>query len=555
MTWPRVREDLALLEGYHSAQVDVDIRLNTNEAPGPPPPEFSERLSRAVDEIEWNRYPERGAVELRRRIAALDGVRPDQVFPANGSNEALQTVLLTFGGPGRSALTFEPTYALHSHIARVSGTEVVTGPRRSDFTVDPDAACALIASHAPAVTFLCSPNNPSGTVEPSETVDAVLTAVEANGGLLVVDEAYGQFSPSSSLDLVAENRPILVTRTFSKTWSMAAARLGYAVGSSRLVAELDKIVLPYHLDAVTQRAGLIALDYVDAMNKRVAGIVEERGRLAHALGDLPVRQWRSGANFILFRPDRRDARRSVGGARGAVDPGARLQLVAGPRRVPTGDPGNPRRERPLRHRPPRRTGHVTMSRRAERHRVTNETDITIDIELDGVGDTSISTGLPFFDHMLDQLGRHGGFDLTVAAVGDLDVDGHHTIEDVGILLGEAFAEALGDKTGIRRFASGAFPLDEALIEVALDLSGRPFIAYDVPFGEVLPLGSPPFNPEMAEHFFVSIAEAARFTLHVNRRAGVNTHHVIEATFKGVARCLRDAIRVDGVGVPSTKGTL
>ena len=129
------------------------------------------------------------------------------------------------------------------------------------------------------------------------------------------------------------------------------------------------------------------------------------------------------------------------------------------------------------------------------------------------------------------------------------------MEDTGILLGEVFREALGDKAGVRRFASGLYPLDEALVEVALDLSGRPFVVYDVPFGEVLPLGDPPFNPEMAEHFWQSFATSAGITLHVTKMAGTNTHHVVEATFKGVARCLRDAVRVEGSGVPSTKGTL
>lgn len=196
-----------------------------------------------------------------------------------------------------------------------------------------------------------------------------------------------------------------------------------------------------------------------------------------------------------------------------------------------------------------------MSRIASRTRTTKETDISVVVKIDGTGTNDIATGLPFFDHMLDQLGRHGGMDLTVRATGDLQVDGHHTIEDVGILLGETFREALGDKRGVRRFASGSFPLDEALIDVALDLSGRPFVAYDVPFGEVLPLGDPPFNPEMAEHFFVSFAESAAITLHITRRSGRNTHHVIEATFKGVARCLRDAVRIEGSDLPSTKGVL
>ncbi len=195
-------------------------------------------------------------------------------------------------------------------------------------------------------------------------------------------------------------------------------------------------------------------------------------------------------------------------------------------------------------------------RAASRERTTRETSIRISLDVDGpTGTVKASTGLPFFDHMLDQIGRHGGFDLEVEARGDLEVDGHHTIEDVGILLGETFREALGDKAGVRRFASGLFPLDEALIEVAVDLSGRPWVSYDVPFGEVLPLGDPPFNPEMAEHFWQSFATSAGITLHVTKKAGVNTHHVIEATFKGVARCLRDAVRVEGTAIPSTKGTL
>lgn len=196
-----------------------------------------------------------------------------------------------------------------------------------------------------------------------------------------------------------------------------------------------------------------------------------------------------------------------------------------------------------------------MARSASRSRVTKETSIEVSIDLDGSGLTSVSTGLPFYDHMLDQLGRHGGFDLKVAASGDLHVDSHHTVEDVAIALGECFREAIGDKAGIRRFASGSFPLDEALVEVALDLSGRPFVEWHVPIPEVIPLGSPPFDPQLAEHAIASFATAAAITLHVTLKRGKNAHHIIEATFKGLARCLRDAARVDGGGVPSTKGVL
>ena len=194
------------------------------------------------------------------------------------------------------------------------------------------------------------------------------------------------------------------------------------------------------------------------------------------------------------------------------------------------------------------------SRSATKQRTTKETSIEVALDLDG-GDVSVTTGLPFFDHMLDQLGRHGGFGLVVQAEGDLHVDGHHTVEDTGILLGEVFKEALGDKAGVARFASGLFPLDEALVEVALDLSGRPFVVWEVPFGEVLPLGDPPFNPEMAGHFWQSFATSAGITLHARKKAGENTHHVVEASFKGIARCLRAAVRVEGGGVPSTKGVL
>jgi imidazoleglycerol-phosphate dehydratase len=196
-------------------------------------------------------------------------------------------------------------------------------------------------------------------------------------------------------------------------------------------------------------------------------------------------------------------------------------------------------------------------RTATRQRKTKETSVEVTVDLDGTGRTDVDTGIPFYDHMLDQLGRHGGFDLSVRAAGDLRIDTHHTVEDVAITLGETFAAALGDKAGVRRFASGLYPLDEALVEVALDLSGRPFVAWDVPLPESLALGSPAFDPQLAEHAVSSFATNAAITLHVSLRSGRNVHHIIEATFKGLARCLRDAVRVEAPaeGVPSTKGSL
>lgn len=198
-----------------------------------------------------------------------------------------------------------------------------------------------------------------------------------------------------------------------------------------------------------------------------------------------------------------------------------------------------------------------MSRSGTVSRSTKETSIEVVLDLDGTGAIEVTTGIPFFDHMVSQLGRHGGFDLRVLATGDLAVDTHHTIEDVGIAIGEALRAALGDKSGIRRFGSVSLPLDEALIDVALDLSGRPFLVYEVeiPPSDVSGLGSPPFDPQLAEEFWRAFAVSAAITLHLRSRAGRNVHHVLEASFKGVARALRDAVRVEGSGVPSTKGVL
>jgi imidazoleglycerol-phosphate dehydratase len=193
-----------------------------------------------------------------------------------------------------------------------------------------------------------------------------------------------------------------------------------------------------------------------------------------------------------------------------------------------------------------------MPRTSEQHRTTKETTIDLVLDVDGGGSASASTGIPFFDHMLEQLGKHGGFDLRIEAKGDLEVDTHHTVEDVGIVLGTALKEALGDKAGVRRFASSLVPLDEALVQVALDLSGRPFLVYEVdPVAEWI--GT--FDPQLTEEFWRAFAFGAGITLHITSLAGKNGHHVIEASFKGVARALRDAVKIEGTGVPSTKGTL
>ena len=194
-------------------------------------------------------------------------------------------------------------------------------------------------------------------------------------------------------------------------------------------------------------------------------------------------------------------------------------------------------------------------RTAQNSRTTKETEIIVSLTIDGTGKTEISTGIPFFDHMLDQLGRHSGFDLAVNAKGDLEIDAHHTVEDVGIAIGECFKEAIGDKAGVQRFATAACPLDEALVEVALDLSGRPFLHYEIdPPGQKI-LSEPPFDPQLVEEFWRAFVSCADVTVHQVLVRGKNTHHIIESLFKSMARALSDAVRVRGSQIPSTKGVL
>ena len=299
----RVRDDLTDLEGYHSPQVDVDVRLNTNESPLPPPASWRAALTEELQAIPFHRYPDREAKALRAAIGEQHGVSAEHILVANGSNEVIQSVCLAFGGAGRSAAVFRPTYLMHSHIARITGTEVVEGDRGPDFALDMAEVERVVSAHRPDILFLCSPNNPTGMLEPPEAVDKLL---EVAPGLVLVDEAYGQFAPTSAIDQLDEDRQLVVTRTFSKTWSMAAARLGYLVGPPDIVRALEAVLLPYHVDAMKQAAGRLALRYKAEMEARVATVVEERGRVTAALAELPVETWPSAANFVLFRPQTKD---------------------------------------------------------------------------------------------------------------------------------------------------------------------------------------------------------------------------------------------------------
>jgi histidinol-phosphate aminotransferase len=306
---PPVRPDLSALTGYHSAQVDVEVRLNTNESPLAPPSAWLDAYRRGLAHIDFNRYPDRQATELRSAIGDSHGVEADRVFCANGSNEVLQSLLLAYGGAGRSAALFEPTYTLHAHIARITATGVAAGGRTDQFELDLDVVAGVLDAHRPVITFLASPNNPTGRAESLATIETVLDLAP---GLVVVDEAYGQFAPSSALEIAERGGPgsdrLAVVRTFSKTWSMAGVRLGYLVAHPEVVEACELVALPYHLDSSKQLAGTLALAFATEMQDRVALLVEARDRMARSLAALAVETWPSDANFILFRPITRPAR-------------------------------------------------------------------------------------------------------------------------------------------------------------------------------------------------------------------------------------------------------
>ena len=298
------RDDVVLMEGYHSAQVDVDVRLNTNESPEPPPSAWIDEIADAARDVDWHRYPDRAATELRSAIGALHDVGPEQVFVANGSNEVLQTAAahLRRAGAHRRDVgahlrPARPHLAPHRHVRRRQGNGPPTSPPTSRRSV------GWSTGSSPSVAFLCSPNNPTGVVDSEATVRATLDLVAVGDGLLVVDEAYGQFAPWSALGLVADDVPLVVTRTFSKTWSMAAARLGLPDRSRpRSSTSCTRSCCPITSTPSSRRPGITAVGHRAEMDARVSRLVEERGRLVTRLGELPVDVWPSGANFVLFRP-------------------------------------------------------------------------------------------------------------------------------------------------------------------------------------------------------------------------------------------------------------
>jgi histidinol-phosphate aminotransferase len=337
---PPVRDDLADLHPYGAPQIDVPVRLNTNENPYPPSPRLVRAIAEAVAEAAGtlNRYPDRDAVELRKDLADYlgHGLTAGQVWAANGSNEAIQQLLQAFGGPGRRALGFDPGYSMHSLIARVTCTGWVSADRDEDFGLDPDRAARVVTEHRPSLVFLTSPNNPTGTAAPMALIEAVCAAAP---GLVVVDEAYAEFAREgtpSALTLLPRYPHLVVTRTMSKAFAMAGARIGYLAAAREVVDKLLLVRLPYHLSAVTQAVARAALALAAEPLATVTNLRTERDGLVAWLRQQGLAVADSDANFVLFGEF--DSRRAVW--QGLLDRGVLVREVGPPRwlRVTVGTP-------------------------------------------------------------------------------------------------------------------------------------------------------------------------------------------------------------------------
>lgn len=289
-----LREDLAGWAPYGAPQLDdVPVRLNTNENPYPPPPEVIDDLRRAIGG-DLNRYPDREATELREGLASYLGHTPEGTWAANGSNEVLQQLLQAFGGAGRTAMGFEPSYSMHPLIARATCTRWVSVPREPDFTLDAGAAAEAVRRERPDVVFLCSPNNPTGNALPHDVIERVYAAAE---GMVVVDEAYAEFSHSpSAVALLPGRERLVVTRTMSKAFALAGVRVGYLAADPKVVDMLRLVRLPYHLSSLTQAAARVALAHRETLLRYVDLLRGERDRLVASL----ERTIPSDANFVLF---------------------------------------------------------------------------------------------------------------------------------------------------------------------------------------------------------------------------------------------------------------
>jgi len=595
-----VRPNIQDLTSYTSARdqygQDQGILLDANELGlGPAIP--STDAGQLVSTNTLHRYPDPYQRELRTAIAKLRGVHADQVFTGNGSDEAIDLIIRLFCEPAKHRiLCTPPTYGMYKVSARIHDIAVDQAPLNPDFSLHPKAIIDAISPET-RVLFLCSPNNPTGTMANESDLRYLC---EHAGCLVVIDEAYIDFSQAESMAKSLEEFPnLIVLQTLSKSFGLAGIRLGIALASKDIIAYFDKIKAPYNINSLSAEVALSALQQPEIMRVKVQEILLERTYvterlelLKQILNSEPISLgaiFPSQANFVLFQIDQalriqqalaeqkvivryrgnelhceNSLRLSIGsreennsffealinvlGYQGPAYKNMIKELNLQPKDSALDQENNAQNSKSV-----QATNQAQSPRKATVSRYTSETKIDITLNLDGTGVHHIKTGLRFFDHMLEQIARHGLIDLDIQCQGDLHIDEHHTIEDVGIALGQALSQAYGDKRGIDRYGF-VLPMDEARATVALDLSGRPYLVFNASFDRVY-VGDIP--TDMIEHFFYSLATHMQATLHIDV-LGANDHHKVEACFKGLARALKQAIehnpRISGQ-VPSSKGSL
>jgi histidinol-phosphate aminotransferase/imidazoleglycerol-phosphate dehydratase/histidinol-phosphatase len=545
-TWPNsiARKAIVEMSVYSARGGATDaLHLDANENPYAPPP--------VVGASRYNRYPAQQPEKLVQRLADLYGVKPDHLMVGRGADEGIECLLRAFCEAGQdSILTCPPTFGYYKTCADIQGANVLEVPLNGEYAWDIPAVIDAAGDKSVKMVFLCSPNNPTGN---SLTRDAMLEVCNAlPQTLIVIDEAYIEFSDQESLaDQIGIVRNLVVLRTLSKAYALAGVRTGALLADPSIIELLLKVLPPYPIGRPVETAILNALapSAMAVHAQRREETLSERKRLAKALAksEFVSSVYPSDANFVLlaikndealftklrqFNVKIRDYRSTTGRVRvsvGSPDENTiALQAFGVSKQAKRSD----------------RVGEV--------FRKTNETDISVRVNLDDVSQTKIQTGIGFYDHMLEQISKHGGMGLTLSCEGDLHIDAHHTVEDTALAFGAALKQALGDKAGIGRYGY-VIPMDETQAQVAIDLSGRPAAVFR---GEFPTDHVGEFPVEMCPHFFESLAQTLGAAIHIDVK-GDNSHHMIEACFKGVGRALRPALGIVGSSteIPSTKGTL
>ena len=506
--WAPTSAEVAARHGLRPDQV---LRYDQNTPPVPGVPQVP--LAESFGQL--NEYPDGTYRELREAAAAYSGVEPAQIVVGAGADDLIAVCAKTYLGPGRQAAITPPTYALYGLVTQIEGAEV---------THDRGEA---------GLIWVCNPNNPTGEVQPATEIAEVARAHPE--AAVVVDEAYFEYCGETCVPLIADQPNLIVLRTLSKAFGLASLRVGYAAASPAVAAELELRRAPAN---VSGPSASIAAAALREPRLEVEETVAERARLREALlaagHDCPE----SGTNFVYVRtPEPLGARLE---AQGLV-----VRVFADGIRITLRRP----RENDVLLAALGAAASPAPARAAFVSRTTTETALRVSLELDGRGRVRVRTGIGFLDHLLTLCAFHAGFDLDLMAAGDLEVDEHHTVEDVLGALGDALAQALGARDGVARYGSATVPMDEASASAAVDLVRRPHAEIDLRFGGERVGG---LAPTLLPHALERLAMQGGFTLHVSAR-GVDDHHVAEAAFKALGQALRQACARGGPGVRSTKG--